>query len=47
MQSPAATKLKALETCLAAAGIQRLSHFWHPNLTRAPNLEDPDLNPQS
>lgn len=47
MQSPAAIKLKALEACLAAAGIQCLSRFWHPNLTGAPNLEEPNLNPQS
>lgn len=47
MQSPAATKLEAAEACLAAARIQGLSHFWHPNLTRAPNLEDPNVNPQS
>lgn len=47
MQSPATIKLKALEACLAAAGIQCLSRFWHPNLTKAPNLEEPNLNSQS
>ena len=47
IQSPATTKLKALEACLAAGGLQHLSHSWHPNRTRAPSLEEPNLNPQS